>query len=184
MVALEVDGYISKRGKGKSPLYFVKKKFIDSSINDKNENANNGISMQQNVPFSSPKTIEKVRKDIQKENFEPENIRKSTPLLNHYDTPQPRNHQRKIENTHLNKSPCCLDNFLQEEIGFLRKELDKKQKIVDNVINLLNSVTTKRDKTNSSCKSLQIKTTSEKASRINETISSNRFSTAQNKNQL
>ena len=62
--------------------------------------------------------------------------------------------------------------------------MHNKQKIVDNLINLLNSVTTKRDKTNSSCKSLQIKTTSEKASRINETISSNRFSTAQNKNQL
>ena len=62
--------------------------------------------------------------------------------------------------------------------------MHNKQKIVDNLINLLNSVTTKRGKTNSSCKSLQIKTTSEKASRINETISSNRFSTAQNKNQL
>ena len=62
--------------------------------------------------------------------------------------------------------------------------MHNKQKIVDNLINLLNSVTTKRGKTNSSCKSLQIKTTSEKASRINETIGSNRFSTVQNKNQL
>ena len=74
-----------------------------------------------------------------------------------------------------------MDNFLLEEINFLRKELDNKQKVIDNLINLLNGVTTKRDKTNFSCKSLQIKNTSEKTSHINETISSNRFSIAQNK---
>ena len=105
-------------------------------------------------------------------------------LLNHYDTPQPCNHEKKIENAHLNKSAYCLDNFLQEEISFLRKELDNKQNVTDNLINLLNGVTTKRDETNFSCKSLQIKNTSEKASCINEMISSNRFSVVQNKNQL
>ena len=80
----------------------------------------------------------------------------------------------------MNKSKYCLDKFLQEEIGFLRNELDSKQKIIDNFINLLNSATTKPEETNFSCKSLQIKTTSEKASHIHETISSNRFSIAQN----
>ena len=84
----------------------------------------------------------------------------------------------------MNKSAYCLDNFLQEEISFLRKELDNKQKVIDNLINLLNGVTTKGEKTNFSCKSLQIKNTSEKASHINETISSNRFSIAQNKSHL
>ena len=78
----------------------------------------------------------------------------------------------------MNTSVYCLDNFLEEEIGFLRKELGNKQKIADNLINLLNVVTTKRDGTNFSCKSLQIKTTSEKASHINETSSSNRLSIA------
>ena len=140
--------------------------------------------MQQNVPFSSSQTIEKARKDIEKENIELEDIQKNTPLLNRYDTPQPRNHERKTENAHLNKSAYCLDNFLQQEISFLRKELDNKQKVIDNLMNLLNGVTTKRDETNFSCKSLQIKNTSEKASHINETISSNRFSIAQNKSQL
>ena len=76
----------------------------------------------------------------------------------------------------MNKATYCLDNFLQEEISFLKKELDNKQKVIDNLINLLNGVTTKLDETNFSCKSLQIKTTSEKASHINETISFNRFS--------
>ena len=47
----------------------------------------------------------------------------------------------------MNKSTYCLDKFLQEEIGFLRKELDNKQNIVDNLINLLNGITTKRDET-------------------------------------
>ena len=42
--------------------------------------------MQQNVPFSSSQTIEKARKDIEKENIELEDIQKNTPLLNHYDT--------------------------------------------------------------------------------------------------
>ena len=51
-------------------------------------------------------------------------------------------------------------------------------------MNLLNGVTTKRGETNFSCKSLQIKNTSEKASHINEKISSNRFSIAQNKSHL
>ena len=51
-------------------------------------------------------------------------------------------------------------------------------------MNLLNGVTAKRGQTNFSCKSLQIKTTSEKANHINEIISSHRFSIAQNKNQL
>ena len=106
-------------------------------------------------------------------------------LLNHYDSVEPGNHKRKIENAHLNKSAYYLDNFLQQEISFLRKELDNKQKIFDNLINLLNRVTTIRDETNfSSKKVLQIKNTSEKASHINETISSNKFSIAQNKNQL
>ena len=59
-----------------------------------------------------------------------------------------------------------------------------KQKIIDNLINLLNDVTTKRDEAKFSCKSFQIKTTSQKANNINETISSNRFSIAQNKNQV
>ena len=72
-------------------------------------------------------------------------------------TLQPRNQHRKIENAHLNKSTYCLDKFLQEKNGFLRKGLDKKQNIFDNLINLLNGVTTKRDETNSSCTSLQIK---------------------------
>ena len=126
MCGLVIDGYISKRGNGKSASYFIRKKFIDSSSNDKISR----ISMQQNAPFSSPHTSEKVSKDIEKENFEPEKIQKNTPLLNHYDTAQPRNHQREIENAHLNKSLYCLNNFLQEKIGFLRKELDNKQKII------------------------------------------------------
>ena len=93
MVGLEIDGYNSKRGKGKSASYFVRKKFIDSSSNEKYENSNSGISMQQNVP-SSPQTIEKARKDIENENIELENIQINTPLLNYHDTPQLRNHQR------------------------------------------------------------------------------------------
>ena len=111
MIGLEIDGYICKRGKGKSASYFVRKKF--SSI-EKNENSNNGISMQQNVPFSSPQTIEKARKDIEKKKVEVEDIQKNTPLLNQYDTPPPGNHERKTEKAHLNKSAHCLDNFLQE----------------------------------------------------------------------
>ena len=108
----------------------------------------------------------------------------NTPLLNHHDTRQPRNHQRKIENVHLKKSTYCLDKFLQDKIGFLKKKLYNKQKIIDNLINLLNDVTTKRDEAKFSCKSFQIKTTSQKANNVNETISSNRFSIAQNKNQV
>ena len=154
MIGLEIDGYISKRGKGKSASYFVRKKFIDRSSIEKNENSINGISMQQNVRFSFPQTIEKARKDIEKENIELEDIQKNTPLLSRYDTPQPRNPERKTENAHLNKSTYYLDNFFQEEISFLRKELDNKQKVIDNLINLLNGVTAKRDETNLSCKSL------------------------------
>ena len=119
MIGLEIDGYICKRGKGKSASYFVRKKF--SSI-EKNENSNNGISMQQNVPFSSPQTIEKARKDIEKKKVEVEDIQKNTPLLNRYDTAPPRIHERKTERAHLNKSAHCLDNFLREEISFLRKK--------------------------------------------------------------
>ena len=70
-----------------SLTYFVRKKFIDSGSNEKNENSDNGISMQQNAPFSSPQTISKARKDIEKENMELEHIQKNTLLLNHYDTP-------------------------------------------------------------------------------------------------
>ena len=73
MVGLEIDGWISKRGKGKSASYFVRKKFIDSSSNEKYKNSNSGISLQQNVP-SSPQTIEKTRKDIENKNIELENI--------------------------------------------------------------------------------------------------------------
>ena len=105
MIGLEIDGYISKRVKGKFVSNFVRKKFIDRSSIEKNENSNNGISMQQNVPFSSPQTIEKARKDIEKEKIEVEDIQKNTPLLNRYDTPQPHNHERKTENTHLNNQP-------------------------------------------------------------------------------
>ena len=67
---------------------------------------------------------------------------------------QPRNHERKIENAQLNKSAYCLDNSLQQEISFLKMELDKKQNVTDNLINLLNGVTTKRHETNSSCQCL------------------------------
>ena len=77
-----------------------------------------------------------------------------------------------------------MDKFVQGKIGFLKKKLYNKQKIIDNLINLLNDVTTKRDEAKFSCKSFQIKTTSQKANNINETISSNRFSIAQNKNQV
>ena len=63
--------------------------------------------------------------------------------------------------------------------------MNNTQKIIDNFINLLNDITTKRDERNFSCKSLQNKNTFEKASNINDdTISSNRSSIAQNKNQL
>ena len=51
MVGLEIDGYISKRGKEKSASNFVREKFIDSSSKYKDEISNNGISMQQNKPF-------------------------------------------------------------------------------------------------------------------------------------
>ena len=77
-----------------------------------------------------------------------------------------------------------MDKFVQDKIGFLKKKLYNKQKIIDNLINLLNDVTTKCDEAKFSCKSFQIKTTSQKANNINETISSNRFSIAQNKNQV
>lgn len=125
--------------------------------------------------------IKKVNKDIENEHIQLENNQKNFPFLHHHDTPQPRNHQTKIENSHLNKLTYYLDKFLQEEIRFLRKELGKKQKIINNLINLLNHVTTHREEKNFPCKSLQIETTSEKASRINdETISLNRFSIAHN----
>ena len=78
-------------------------------------------------------------------------MQKNTPLLNHYDTTQPRNHERKIENAHLNKSGYCLDNFLQEQISFLREKLDNKQKVIDNLINLSNGVNKKRDEKSFSC---------------------------------
>ena len=84
----------------------------------------------------------------------------------------------------MNKSAYFLDNFLQEEIGFLLKELDNNQKIIDNLINLLNGVTPKPEETNFSFESLKIKTTPEKASHINERTSSNKFSIVQDKNQL
>ena len=86
---------------------------------------------------------EKACKDIEYANTELENIEKNSPLLNHHNTLQPRNQHRKIENAHLNKSTYCLYKFLQEKNGFLRKGLDRKQKIIDNLINLLNGVTTK-----------------------------------------
>ena len=54
MVGLEIDISISKRRKRKCALYFVRKKFIDSSSNGKNEGSNNEISLQHVVPFSSP----------------------------------------------------------------------------------------------------------------------------------
>ena len=73
MDGLEIDGYISKRSTGKSASYFVRKKFIDSSSNEKCENSNNGTSMQQNVP-SSPQAIEKTRKDVENKNIELEKI--------------------------------------------------------------------------------------------------------------
>ena len=38
--ALENDSYISKRGKGQSSSHFVRKYFIDSSSNEKNELTN------------------------------------------------------------------------------------------------------------------------------------------------
>ena len=63
--------------------------------------------------------------------------------------------------------------------------MNNKQKNIDHLINLLNDATKKRDERNFSCKSLQNKNTFEKASNINDdTISSNRSSIAQNKNQL
>ena len=37
MIGLEIDGFTSKRGKGKSALYFVGKNLIDSSSNENNE---------------------------------------------------------------------------------------------------------------------------------------------------
>ena len=166
MVGLEIDDFISIRGNGKSASYLVIKNFIDSSSNEKKKNSNNGISLQQIEPFSSPKTIEKVNKDIENENIQLENSQRNTLLSHHHEAAQPRNHQRKIGNSHLNKSTYCLNKFLQEEISFLRKELGNKQKVIYNLINLLNDVTTKHDETNFSCKSLQIKTTSEKASNI------------------
>ena len=119
----DFEGYISKRGKEKSASYFFRNKFIDSSTTEKNVKSNNGISLQQNVPFSSTQTIEIARKDIEKENTELENIKKNTPRLNQHNTPQPRNYHRKIDNAHLDTSTSYLDNFLQEETGFFRKEL-------------------------------------------------------------
>ena len=62
--------------------------------------------------------------------------------------------------------------------------MDNKQTIIDSLTNLSNGVTTKYDETNFPCETLQIKTTSEKVRKINETISSNRSSIAQNKSQL
>ena len=84
MVGLQIDGYISKRGEEKSASYFVRKKFINSSSNEKN--SNNGISLQQNVAFSSLQMTEKACKDIEYANTELECIEKNTPLLNHHNT--------------------------------------------------------------------------------------------------
>ena len=44
MVGLEIDGFISKRSKGKSFSYFARKNLVDSTSNEKNENSNNVIS--------------------------------------------------------------------------------------------------------------------------------------------
>ena len=43
MVALEIDGYTFEKGKGRSTSYFVRKNYIDSSSNEKNETSDNGI---------------------------------------------------------------------------------------------------------------------------------------------
>ena len=110
------DSFILNRGKRKSASNFVRKNFIDGSSNEKS--SNNGISMQRTEPFSSSQTIEKVNKDIENKNIQLEIIQKNTLLLHHHDTLQYLNHQRKIENSHLNKSTYCFDKFLQEEISF------------------------------------------------------------------
>ena len=61
-------------------------KGIDSSSNEKNENSNNGIPLQQIQPFSSPQTTDQVNKDIENENIQLENIQKNTPLSHHHAT--------------------------------------------------------------------------------------------------
>ena len=66
VIWLEIDAYISKRGKEKSASYFVRKKFIDRSSIEKNDNSNNGISMQQNVPFSSPQRLRRHAKILKR----------------------------------------------------------------------------------------------------------------------
>ena len=53
MVGLEIDSYISKRGKGKSTSYFVRKEFIDSSSNEKNEGSNNEMFLHKVHHFLS-----------------------------------------------------------------------------------------------------------------------------------
>ena len=149
MVALETDGFIPKSRKRKSNSYFVGKDFIDTASDEINENWRNRISLQQIEPFSSPET--KVNKDIENENIQLENIQRKIPLLHHDDTPEPRIHQKKTKNSYLNKSTYCSDkflyalSFLKRKSVFLKTELGNKQIIIENLINLLNKVTTKRD---------------------------------------
>ena len=77
MVGLKIDGYISKRGKEKSASYFARKKFIDSSSNEENQNSNNEISMQQNVPFFPIKRLRTHAKILKRRILSQKTFRKT-----------------------------------------------------------------------------------------------------------
>ena len=107
MVALEIDNCISKRGKGKVASYL---EWMIAQII--------GYHCSKMNHFLPLLTIEKLHKDFENENIELVNIQKNTPLLHHHDAPQPRNHQRKNENTLWTSQPAAWISSYKTKLVF------------------------------------------------------------------
>ena len=118
-----------------------------------------------------PKLIEKLESSA---DHDTGNIQNSRPIMRLINTPLL---YRKDNSCGLSSNLCTDHRFFREEVNFLRKELDNKQKTIDNLLNIINCM----HRNSSQPGNNFYKTTNAQSVQINATAEERRFQT-QNRN--
>ena len=136
---MEIDGKIYKNGSGKNASLFVKNYFSsedvspvkNSDLTVNNTHSQSSVSVSTNKSVTTPDTTQNLE-DVTDSEFG--GVHSATPIIHCVKTPPLHT---KDTRPSVGVNYLADDSFWREEILFLRRELENKQKTIDKLFNIL-----------------------------------------------
>ena len=141
---MEIDGKIYKKGSGKNASFFVKNYFSSEAVSPEkiSDSIVSNTHSQSSDSFAPNKFIATTDTSKNLENFidsDFDRIHSATPIIRHVRPPSLQTKGTSCTRPSVNANYLADDFFWQEEVLFLRRELENKQKTIDKLFNILHN---------------------------------------------